>query len=361
MLPWAKKWSAAIGIAPGAVVRYFRRYKGLIVTGRSQGGDVYPDSLSALFSDGWAPPNSGPRVSMSGRRYSEKTMAAPRRQTRSSTRNESERAAVVSSMTQITEEDEQSAAPSEENQDVWCAGCGRKDDAFVRWSTVHYIQCDECDYWHHTYCVGLWAAEAVTQASVNGFTCKRCLPSKKPTTRQRVGETEDARPCTPSCTGSCGGKGCAEGMPAPGAMAQRQIVSLVKAEARMMEAFLKGKPLSVGEKIVYQQDSESTALLGIVRTKYDCGAAVEVKLPDGTTKVIVARHTTLARFPPGYTTEELEVFAVRYGCIWGVKQLRFEMRQVRRVLGAGLNLPTGIVEHIKNANKRPDEEEAAEE
>ena len=146
----------------------------------------------------------------------------------------------------------------------------------------------------------------------------------------------------------------------------KQIVKLIEAEGAMMRSFVNRPGVCLGERVVFQPNPR-TAQLAIVRKKYRTCAAVEVKHPrssGGHSCTLVVKYTFLRRFPPPLTQSELEDLAVQYGCLWGAKQLRYEMRRVRNALPEGHGAkkrPEGIREYIRRVNAAVDDDEEEEE
>lgn len=229
---------------------------------------------------------------------------------------------------------------------VWCAGCGRTDDYtghIAGHEDIKWQQCDECKYWHHCRCVGFWGPLYPTD-----WVCRRCMPRNSRTrlTSEEAPKVAKATAlCSPFCTG-CDGRGCTNGMPNLGTLAHKRIVQVKNAEAKGMEEIMRKPGLETGARVVWSPNPATAIPCVVLGNTSKTKAAVEMVV-DGKTEHRVVSFDDLRQIPPEFTTAELEELASRYGCIWGGKQMRYELRMVRKAHPKkypGRRKPAGIEE-----------------
>lgn len=216
--------------------------------------------------------------------------------------------------------------PEPEPERVNCT-CG--DDDREPASTSTWVFCVACRAWLHGDCVGI----DLQNIPESDFVCPRCIPQTSTTARRNL----SLQKCTPWCPGRPRGcEGCEAGFGTLSEASLEAITRYVLDEVAHVEAWFK-QPLN-GDKVM-------VALHGGVRVLavallwcqdhvvYLPVSEMQRPVKEQSRRVVARSRAT--RLPPRYSAQDLEVAAVKMGCLRVRpyrKQLLFEMRRIRKAL-----------------------------
>lgn len=238
---------------------------------------------------------------------------------------------------------------------ICCQGCGGIEDHNIEGQ--QWIACDDCNVWMHSVCVGRWSQQQCDQA----FLCRSCSKlthdsrTRRSIRHSSFGRKKIRRPCTPLCKppGCVQGSGCEKGMIGLSLFDQAKIQQLVLDLEKANMRFIEG-PGQPGEQIVFEPDT-GLPIQGTVLSWESPEAVIQYHVGGGDLVEQRIPLTRVIRFRLRLTEEELEQLAKDYGCTRFTphsKQLRYEMRKVRKIFN--LTLPLTPAAYIKMKQEERD-------
>lgn len=242
-----------------------------------------------------------------------------------------------------------------------CLPCGATADEDVEGQV--WVACRACAEWSHAACVGRWTER---QCDLD-YVCSRCFAIERQSKRRLTGKPGKKKPCTPRCRKGCvDGTGCVDGYRLTLTLNNRlKIKQLVIDEGKFDSDFY-ATPGLPGEIAVHEPpDGGSAVKCTVLAWEFEpLWARIAFKRPASQQLLQQEVHlSTLIRFAPRYSGEKMDELAATCGCDFfnpPRKQLRFEMRALRKDLKLRLAMTPGEYLSMTRAPEAGEEGGAAE-